>query len=718
VKLGGFRDGLQAEPMGAWYGAYRSSLSADRIRVGGDTDFMSMFSDLKIEKKLMAAFAVVIVAIAAMGVTVFFEINAMEKARFERVRAAAVQREAEVAITHLTRQENHLRAYLLSRDGFYLQAFRTDAEAVAAALGRIEQLDRSNAVLVRKVKTAAEAWSNQAISTFEGTTYDANAQPTSTRRTDAANLALIEADLKKVIEAKVEQSRKAGQVQDKLSTQTRWVLLIGSLLALAIAIGAAIALTQMLAKPLLSMIAAMRRLSAGDTTVAIPAMGRKDEIGQMAVAVQAFKDAAIAKQRLEEEAHAQREAARVEAARMEAVAAQETEDSRVAITSLGEALAQLASGNLQHRINNQFAPKAARLKDDFNSAIVKLDEALGDVAQNVVSIRAGALEISQASDDLSNRTEQQAASLEETAAALDQITATVRRTAEGARQASEVVQSARGDAEQSGQVVQEAVEAMSAIEQSSVQIGNIIGVIDEIAFQTNLLALNAGVEAARAGEAGRGFAVVASEVRALAQRSADAAKEIKTLISASGRQVGSGVNLVGQTGEALQRIVNRVADIDSLVSEIAASAQEQATGLQQVNSAVNQMDQVTQQNAAMVEEATAASHSMASEAEALNASVERFKISQSLQSAPVRPVTRPAMASTSTYARSAPKPAASPAPAAPVQKPVAKAPVAPVAPAPARASVPVAETIAALKSVGRGGAALKAQPIEDGWEEF
>ena len=623
-----------------------------------------------------------------------------------------------MAITHLTRQENQLRAYLLSRDGFYLQAFRTDAEGVAKALGRIEQLDRSNAAMVGKVRTAAEAWSNHALATFEGTTYDPNGQPASTRRTDAAQLAQIESDLRKVIEIKVEQSRKAGLVQDKLSTQTRWVLIIGSLLALAIAVGAAIALTQMLAKPLLAMTAAMRRLSAGDTSVVIPAMGRKDEVGQMAVAVQAFKDAAIAKQRLEDEARAQQEAARAETARLEAIAAQETEDSRVAIVSLGEALAQLANGNLQHRIDTQFAPKAARLKDDFNSAIVKLDEALSDVAQNVVSIRAGALEISQASDDLSNRTEQQAASLEETAAALDQITATVRRTAEGARQASEVVQSARGDAEQSGQVVQQAVEAMSAIEQSSVKIGNIIGVIDEIAFQTNLLALNAGVEAARAGEAGRGFAVVASEVRALAQRSADAAKEIKILISASGRQVGSGVNLVGQTGEALQRIVNRVADIDSLVSEIAASAQEQATGLQQVNSAVNQMDQVTQQNAAMVEEATAASHSMASEAEALNASVERFKISQSLKRAPVRPAARPAMAAVQ------PKPAQKPAPApvadAPVQKPVAKAPVAPAAPAPApaRAAVPVAETIAALKSVGRGGAALKAQPIEDGWEEF
>src|SRR5690606_31894959 len=276
-----------------------------------------------------------------------------------------------------------------------------------------------------------------------------------------------------------------------------------------------------------------------------------------------------------------------------------------------------------------------------------------------------------------------AASLEETAAALDEITATVNRTADGARQASRVVQTARNEAEASGAVVSDAVAAMTAIEQSSNQIGAIIGVIDEIAFQTNLLALNAGVEAARAGDAGRGFAVVASEVRALAQRSADAAKEIKTLITASGRQVEQGVALVGQTGQALGRIVAEVAEIDGLMSEISASAQEQATGLQQVNTAVNQMDQVTQQNAAMVEESTAASHSLAQEADVLAASVARFKVAQA---APVR--------------------AAAPKPVAREQVAVLAA-VEPATPA-GRTPQPVAETVAALKTMGRGGAALKA----------
>ncbi|HVZ04407.1 methyl-accepting chemotaxis protein [Hyphomicrobium sp.] len=297
----------------------------------------------------------------------------------------------------------------------------------------------------------------------------------------------------------------------------------------------------------------------------------------------------------------------------------------VVVESLGAALSELAEGDLETGLYIEVAPQFAKLKADFNSAASTLKSTIALVKKNAGSIKLGTDEISQASDDLSRRTENQAASLEETAAAVKEITDTVNKTARGATHARETVSVAKGDAEKSGEIVRKAIEAMTGIENSSKQISQIIGVIDEIAFQTNLLALNAGVEAARAGDAGRGFAVVASEVRALAQRSAEAAKEIKGLISASTGQVAQGVQLVGETGLALTRIVTQVGEINSIVTEIAASANEQAHGLEQVNTAVNEMDQVTQQNAAMVEEATAATQALAQQTEELAQLVSRFK---------------------------------------------------------------------------------------------
>jgi len=296
------------------------------------------------------------------------------------------------------------------------------------------------------------------------------------------------------------------------------------------------------------------------------------------------------------------------------------------VAFVGAALARLAGGDLDARVERQLMPSLDQLRIDFNAAAEALHDALTQVSSAASAIDAGSHEIARASDDLSRRTEQQAASLEETAAALSEITATVKRSAESAKRTNAAVSVTRGEAEQSGKVVAQAIEAMAQIDQSSQQISQIIGVIDEIAFQTNLLALNAGVEAARAGEAGRGFAVVAQEVRALAQRSADAAREIKTLISTSSQVVNRGVGLVGDTGKALRSIVEKVAEIDSLVSEISVSAQEQSVGLIEVNAAINQMDQVVQQNAAMVEQTNAASHALTGEASDLTSVVSRFRM--------------------------------------------------------------------------------------------
>jgi methyl-accepting chemotaxis protein len=399
---------------------------------------------------------------------------------------------------------------------------------------------------------------------------------------------------------------------------------IGLIAGLMLAFAANVVINQV-SRPLKALGDVMRRLADGDNGVEIPGADRKDELGEMAGTVQVFKDAAIAKIKADAEATEAKE--RAEQERKAAGEAAIAQEQRSVVAVFGGAMEKLAHGDLTYRVTDTLAPAYEKLRDDFNGSMAKLEETMTVIVGNAGGIHNGSQEITVASDDLARRTEQQAAGLEETAAALDEITATVRKTAQGAKECREVVDSAKGGAERGGEVVAQAMTAMSQIEDSARKISQIIGVIDEIAFQTNLLALNAGVEAARAGDAGKGFAVVASEVRALAQRSAEAAKEIKALISDSSTKVGDGVRLVGETGEALDRIVKEVAQINSLVGEIASAAQEQATGLQQVNVAVNQMDQVVQQNAAMVEESTAASHTLAREATNLTDMMAQFQLS-------------------------------------------------------------------------------------------
>ena len=289
-------------------------------------------------------------------------------------------------------------------------------------------------------------------------------------------------------------------------------------------------------------------------------------------------------------------------------------------------LARLAGGDLTARVNEPLEGQFVEIKTHFNAAIEKLGAAFSTVSERSLGVRDGAQQIAHAAQDLSSRTEMQAASLADTTQALATIMQTVKRATDGAYRARDVVSEADADAKQSAQVVGKAVEAMSAITESSSRIGQIIGVIDEIAFQTNLLALNAGVEAARAGDAGRGFAVVASEVRALAQRSAQAAKEIKELISTSISQVESGGKLVAATGESLGRIARRVSEINGVVAEISSAAKEQLTSITDINLAVERMDKMTHENAGMAEEATAASRSLAQETSALGDLVRQFEV--------------------------------------------------------------------------------------------
>ncbi|GAA0399524.1 methyl-accepting chemotaxis protein [Brevundimonas terrae] len=466
-------------------------------------------------------------------------------------------------------------------------------------------------------------------------------------------------------------------------------MMIGGLLILIMVLGSLwLVSDKVVRQPLSRLTAAIKALNAGRYEEPVRGTQSSDEVGGIARALEGFRHQLAETDTLRAEQERTRIAAETERQRNDAIRQAAEEEQRFVVDSVGKGLSHLSDGNLTYRLEDSFPEDYRKLRDDFNLAMERLEEAMTVIIGSAAGISSTTGEISQASEDLSRRTEQQAASLEETAAALEEITTTVRQSSEGAEQARDIVETTRLNAQRSGAVVDQTVTAMHEIEASAQQITQITGVIDEIAFQTNLLALNAGVEAARAGDAGRGFAVVASEVRALAQRSAEAAKEIKTLIGSSTERVNQGVKLVDTTGEALNRIIDEVAQISNLVATIAASAREQATGLGEINVAVNQMDQMTQQNAAMVEQSTAAAHALATETTSLSTLISRFRTRAEAISAKAKP-----------------------AEASPVQ---AIAPVSPARLAPAARP----KTVTMIKTTGeRGLSAVPAQSNDD-WNAF
>ncbi len=547
--------------------------------------------------------------------------GAMRKAvhNIEAVVKAVNARDLLISVLTLRRHE---KDFILRRDPKYIGQHASEAQKLLSVAQ--EQLGPSDMENVKaSLETYAEAFARYAAVVVE---EEALRQ--------AASGLFSELD-PKVIEAtnRLDEARLSTRAEGDAAAARNMTMVViaGSLTALLLAI-AVFFIGRSISRPIVGITASMRRLSEGDVDFEVKGVDRRDEIGDMAAALEVFRQAALTNIRLEQEAADARSRAESDRLRMQEEAEAAAQQRLIEATSaLADGLSRLAAGDLAFELPLPFSPDFEQLRHDLNQAVRQLGNVMRDISESASIIDGGSAEVSSSAGDLAQRTERQAAALEQTAAALDEITVNVTNASKRAEEARNVAQQATSSAVRSAQVVSSAVDAMQRIENSSSQISSIIGVIDEIAFQTNLLALNAGVEAARAGEAGKGFAVVAQEVRELAQRSANAAREIKDLIRNSGEQVQGGVKLVRDTGEALRSIGDLVTSINQHMDAIATASREQSTGLAEVNAAVNQMDQVTQRNAAMVEEASAASATLANEANRLRVLISAFKIEGSKQ---------------------------------------------------------------------------------------
>jgi len=552
--------------------------------------------------------------------------------------------------------------------------YQLAAEPARAKDFRAETDKRSTEMLARlpKIASTADATEQQQLATIRtalDSYFTVIRAMVDTAEKNATDPAAIGAALKKALDAQkvvtdtvkvysTYSGNALAAARANALASSSMAMLVAAISAIAfIVIGGAISTIvarRGIVGPIRSLTQAMSRLAQGEMDAISVDTTRKDEIGEMAGAVEVFRNNALAMRELKaQEAVLHERSSDLQSSISTVVAAAVAGNfsSRInkdyqnqdlnrfaagvnelvssvdkAITEMRRVIAALADCDLTQSMSGQFQGAFAELQANVNQTMVQLRGTMNNIRGSAGTINNNSAELSSAANDLSKRTEQQAAALEETAAALDEITATVRAASARATEARDMVHETKQSAAKSGQIVRSAVTAMSRIEDSSTKISQIIGVIDEIAFQTNLLALNAGVEAARAGEAGRGFAVVAQEVRELAQRSANAAKEIKTLISASASEVEGGVSLVRSTGDALLEIEGLVNRVNEHVESIATAAREQATALAEINSSVNHMDQMTQQNAAMVEETTAASENLAEESRQLETVLQAFKL--------------------------------------------------------------------------------------------
>jgi methyl-accepting chemotaxis protein len=587
-----------------------------------------IFNNLRIASKINLAFATLIFGVVISSALTYVSIQTMAATAARSGAALTLAGQADMLLTDVLEQTNALRGYVIKGEPKFLATYQESAADFDRTLNAISSSARQPDDIARfaALRNAMATWRSEIGDKV------VSLMATPGGQSGAATLSGVKSLTKiRKVQGAIRAAAVASAARDLTDNAHAtavglYAIIGGGLMSMLIAGSMGLLLSMTIGRPVGQMTALMRRLVSGDHDVEIPSAKRADEVGEMGQAILSFKDAAIRKLELEADALATRRAVEAERDINEEAARTAAEELGRVVSAVAAGLSRLARGDLSFQLGETFSAQYRVLKDDFNSAVSALKETVLIISANAETIAHGAGEIASASTDMSQRTEQQAATLEQTAAALDQLTATVRSSAQSAAEAGVIVSAAKDGAAESSQIVSQAISAMSGIEASSREIAQVIGVIEEIAFQTNLLALNAGVEAARAGEAGRGFAIVASEVRALAQRSAKAAKEIETLIANSNVHVGSGVDLVRQTGQALDLIVSQVRDLNTCVSGIAHAANEQAAGLAEINTAVGRMDKATQQNAAMAEQTSAATQSLSGEATDLSRLLGRFDV--------------------------------------------------------------------------------------------
>ncbi|MGI9498401.1 MAG: methyl-accepting chemotaxis protein [Geminicoccaceae bacterium] len=652
----------------------------------------------KIGFKFAATFiGIAIIFLSVSGAT-FLALKDIEEADAWNIHTYEVLERADRLIASVVDQETGVRGFLVSGDENFLESYVNGKESFEQAIDELLKLtsdDSAQQERLRQVKRFEKEWrtgiAEREISLMRnaGTREEARALEASgagKSLMDQLRAAHHEFD---VAERLLLTERTA--VKEASTSFAARAIGFGTCIFLAVSIVVGWLLTRNVASPIIAMTGVMRDLTEGKTDVPIPAADRQDEIGAMASALEVFRANAVKVKRMaaeQEEAHATQRQEQAAAKEKEAAFQQEIDKvveaasrgdfsqrivtdnrdgvflsiaSRInglndvverATNDIGSMLAALAKGDLRPRISADYQGKLGELKDNANNTVEQLTSIVSQIQLASGNVENAAAEINTGTEDLSQRTEQASANLEETASSTEEMASTVKLNAENADNANQLASTANQTASKGGEVVGQAVSAMGQIERSAQKITDIIGVIDEIAFQTNLLALNASVEAARAGEAGKGFAVVAQEVRQLAQRSAQAASDIKTLIQDSNGQVKDGVQLVNQAGEALSEIVGSIGEVAEIIQEISAASQEQTSGVQEINSSVNSLDEMTQQNSALVEESSASARSLADEASKLAELMAFFTLDKE----------RAGSVGAPRKARSAPRPAPKPAP--------------------------------------------------------